>query len=121
MVYLEIFCENFNKEQVYNMLKVNVNKDNYSFYRKWIKCNKEFVLNKCSVENIFYNNMIVEDIKIYKQHLSELLLTSKYLNIVFSFIHMSYNRLGIDNETENYINKCIYLYLKEEYYKWQTS
>ncbi|MGJ7586490.1 thiopeptide-type bacteriocin biosynthesis protein [Staphylococcus shinii] len=121
LAYLEIFCENFNREQVYNMLKVNVNKDDYSFYRKWIKCNKEFVSNKCNVENIFYNSMIVEDIKNYKQHLSELLLTSKYLNIVFSFIHMSYNRLGIDNETENYINKCIYLYLKEEYYKWQPS
>lgn len=33
---------------------------------------------------------------------------------------MSYNRLGIDNNTEEQINKSIYLYLKEEYYKWKN-
>lgn len=119
--YLLIFYEDFNREQVHNMLKVNVDREDYSFYRKWIKCNKDFLLNKPIVENIFYNSMIVENIKIYKKQLNESLLTSKYLNIVFSFIHMSYNRLGIDNEKESYINKCIYLYMKEEYYRWKKS
>ncbi|EJY95331.1 hypothetical protein SARL_08389 [Staphylococcus arlettae CVD059] len=59
--YLLIFYEDFNREQVHNMLKVNVDREDYSFYRKWIKCNKDFLLNKPIVENIFYNSMIVEN------------------------------------------------------------
>jgi thiopeptide-type bacteriocin biosynthesis protein len=119
--FYENFNKNFNKNQVYNLMKIKLDKDDYSFYRKWIKCNEEFIYNKQSIDSIFQNSMIVEDIKKYKKNLGEPLLTPKYLNIIFSFIHMSYNRLGIDNETENYINKCLYIFLKEEYYRWKNS
>ena len=118
--YIISFYEKYKVNEIYNLLETKLNKKDFEFYRQWIKNNDEFRISKLLIDKIFGKSMIIEDIREFNKGLENKLQTPYFLNIVFSFIHMSYNRLGIDNQTEEYINKCIYIYLKEVYYKWKN-
>lgn len=119
--YIISFYEEYKVNEIYNLLETKLNKEDFKFYRQWIKNNDEFRISKLLIDKIFGKSMIIEDIREFNKGFENILQTPYFLNIVFSFIHMSYNRLGIDNQTEEYINKCIYIYLKEVYYKWKNS
>lgn len=118
--FLKTFYEGLNVEELSNLLQININKSDQKFYRKWIKCNENLENETEQINDVFEKSMIKKNIRDFKRDFKGMLQTPYFLNIVFSFMHMSYNRLGIDNNTEEQINKSIYLYLKEEYYKWKN-
>ncbi|HDT6420462.1 TPA: thiopeptide-type bacteriocin biosynthesis protein, partial [Staphylococcus aureus] len=90
--FLKTFYEGLNVEELSNLLQININKSDQKFYRKWIKCNENLENETEQINDVFEKSMIKKNIRDFKRDFKGMLQTPYFLNIVFSFMHMSYNR-----------------------------
>lgn len=115
--YFNLFFNELDKKEQLEMFEVKLNKDDYSFYRNNFKKNEDLFNIKSLVDQKFNNTRLKESLINYKYSLDN--STYSLLFIYYNLTHMMYNRLGINNQDEEKINKCIYNYFKEEFYKWK--
>lgn len=115
--YFNLFYKHLNYEDKYNLWKIDINKEDYNFYRIHYKDNKNLKDIQDHINDLFEGSDLENSLSIY---VDSIIKSNKNLyNIYFSTIHMLYNRMGIDNQIEEMINKSISLYFKEQFYKWK--
>lgn len=112
----ELFFEDVTYETKKHFFNSDDKINYYKDYRENIKnINLEDLSSK--IDEIMLQKNIPNKIGIFKSNYLENMSVNNLVEIVFSLMHMSYNRIGIDNDLEVKINEFIKIKLKEEQYK----